>query len=186
MANDLPPQSLALSDIIHTMSPSPAPQNMEQSQSVNGTDTEERARSLDPPQVIDLKSYRHKLSEMGFSSSETESATSRERELANMVLSLLDAGRWDPTQLFKQAETISGLMQERELMLQLFSEERARWKSEKEGWERSAEALIAQKTKEAPDAFKTEVSHSRITTRNSAIPIWIAIDILQLAIGIRQ
>ncbi|KAK0200439.1 hypothetical protein DFS33DRAFT_1361557 [Desarmillaria ectypa] len=156
MANDSPPQSLALSDIMHTLSPSPGPQHMEQSQYANGTDTEERARSLDPPQEIDLKSYRNKLAEMGLLSGENESATPHELELANMVLSLIDARQWDPTQLFEQAETISGLMQERELMLQLFSEERARWKSEKEGWERSAEALISQKTKEAPDTFKTE------------------------------
>ncbi|SJL06782.1 uncharacterized protein ARMOST_10124 [Armillaria ostoyae] len=153
MANDAPPQSLALSDIMHTMSPSPGPQNTEQPQYANG---EERARSLDPLQEVDLKSYRNKLSEMGLLSGENESATPRERELANMVLSLLDARQWDPAQLLEQADTISGLMQERELLLQLFSEERARWEAEKEGWERSAEALISQRTKENPDAFKTE------------------------------
>ncbi|PBK60827.1 hypothetical protein ARMSODRAFT_897550 [Armillaria solidipes] len=161
MANDAPPQSLALSDIMHTLSPSPGPQNTEQSQYANG---EERARSLDPPQEVDLKSCRNKLSEMGLLSDENESATPRERELANMVLSLLDARQWDPTQLLEQAATISGLMQERELLLQLFSEERARWEAEKEGWERSAEALISQRTKENPDAFKTEVSCSWIRT----------------------
>ncbi|PBK60297.1 hypothetical protein ARMSODRAFT_730865 [Armillaria solidipes] len=156
MANDAPPQSLALSDIMHTLSPSPGPQNTEQSQYANGTDSEERARSLDPPQEVDLKSCRNKLSEMGLLSGENESATPRERELANMVLSLLDARQWDPAQLLEQADTISGLMQERGLLLQLFSEERARWEAEKEGWERSAEALISQRTKENPDAFKTE------------------------------
>ncbi|KAK0218891.1 hypothetical protein IW262DRAFT_1063368 [Armillaria fumosa] len=153
MANDAPPQSLALSDIMHTLSPSPGPQNTEQSPYTNGTDAKERARSLDP---VDLKSYRTKLSEMGLLSGENESATPRERELANMVLSLLDAQQWDPAQLLEQASTISGLMQERELMLELFSEERARWTAEKEGWERSAEALISQRTKETPDVFKTE------------------------------
>ncbi|KAK0234791.1 hypothetical protein EDD85DRAFT_888628 [Armillaria nabsnona] len=153
MANDAPPQSLALSDIMHTLSPSPGPQHTEYA---NGTDAEERARSLDPPQEVDLKSYRNRLMEMGLLSDENESAIPRERELANMVLSLLDTRQWDPIQLLEQAETISGLMEERELMLQLFSEERARWKAEKEGWERSAEALISQRSKENPDAFKTE------------------------------
>ncbi|KAK0187034.1 hypothetical protein F5146DRAFT_1063353 [Armillaria mellea] len=143
MANDAPPQSLALSDIMHTLSPSPGPQNTEYT---NGTDAEDRAGSLDP---VDLKSYRTRIAEMGLESD-------RERELANMVLSLLDGRQWDPTQLVEQAETISGLMQERELLGELFSEERARWEAEKEGWERSAEALIAQRTRENPDVFKTE------------------------------
>ncbi|KAK0467560.1 hypothetical protein IW261DRAFT_1519432 [Armillaria novae-zelandiae] len=153
MANDAPPQSLALSDIMHTLSPSPSPQNTEYT---NGTDAEERARSPGPSQEADLKSYRSKLSEMGFLSGETDSATPRERELANMVLRLLDARQWDPAQLAEQASTISELMQERDLTLELFSEERARWTAEKEGWERSAEALISQRTKETPDVFKTE------------------------------
>ncbi|SJL06799.1 uncharacterized protein ARMOST_10141 [Armillaria ostoyae] len=129
MANDAPPQSLALSDIMHTLSPSPGPQNTEQSQYANG---EERARSLDPPQEVDLKSCRNKLSEMGLLSDENESATPRERELANMLA---------------RCEAVGP---------NLFSEERARWEAEKEGWERSAEALISQRTKENPDAFKTE------------------------------
>ncbi|PBK83404.1 hypothetical protein ARMGADRAFT_676556 [Armillaria gallica] len=120
MANYAPPQSLALSDIMHTLSPSPGPQITEYA---NGTDSEERARSLDPLQEVDLKSYRNRLMEMDLLSGENDSATPRERGLANMVLSLLDTRQWDPTQLLEQAETISGLMQERELKLQLFSEE---------------------------------------------------------------
>ncbi|KAK0447482.1 uncharacterized protein EV420DRAFT_1276173 [Desarmillaria tabescens] len=160
MANDPPPQSLVLSDIMHTLSPSPGPQNTDQSHHANGTDAEERDRSLDPPQEIDLKNYRNRIAEMVLLPSDgNESSTPRERELANMVLSLLDARQWDPAQLFEQADTISGLMQERELILQLFSEERARWKSEREGWERSAEALISQKMREVPDAFRTEVRY---------------------------
>ncbi|KAK0489796.1 hypothetical protein EDD18DRAFT_1188406 [Armillaria luteobubalina] len=153
MANDAPPQGLVLSDIMHSVSPSPGPQNTEQSPYANGADAEERARSMDP---VDLKSYQTKLSEMGLLSGENESATPRERELANMVLSLLDAQQWDQTQLLEQASTISGLMQERDLTLELFSEERARWTAEKEGWERSAEALISQRTKDTPDVFKSE------------------------------
>ncbi len=64
-------------------------------------------------------------------------------------------------------------MQERELLLQLFSEERARWKVEKEGWERSAEALISQRTKENPDAFKTEVSCSWMGIGYIANPVCV-------------
>ncbi|KAK0432602.1 hypothetical protein EV421DRAFT_1719411 [Armillaria borealis] len=155
MANDAPPQSLALSDIMHTLSPSPGPQNTEQSQYANGTDAEERARLLDPPQEVDLKSCQNKLSEMGLLSDENESATPHERELANMV-SCSMLRQWDPMQLLEQAATISGLMQERELLLQLFSGGTGlRWEAEKEGWERSAEALISQRTKDNPDAFKT-------------------------------
>ncbi|KAK0218883.1 hypothetical protein IW262DRAFT_1558558 [Armillaria fumosa] len=75
----------------------------------NGTDAEERARLMDP---VDLKGYRSKLSEMGLLSGENKPATPCERELGNMVLSLLDAQQWDPTQLLEQALTISRLMQE--------------------------------------------------------------------------
>ncbi|PBK79244.1 hypothetical protein ARMGADRAFT_951142, partial [Armillaria gallica] len=154
--------SLALSDMMHTLSPSSG------SQIRSNPSTPTRARSPDPPQEVDLKSCRTKLSEMGLLSGENESASPHEGELANMVLSLSNARQWEPTQLLEQAETVSGLMQERELLLQLFSEERARWKVEKEGWERSVEALISQRSKENPDAFKTEVSRSWIRTGHIA------------------
>ncbi len=91
MANDAPPQSLALSDIMHTLSPSPGPQNTEYA---NGTDAEERATSLDPPQEVDLKSYRNRLMEMDLLSGENDSATPRERELANMVCLFPEESRY--------------------------------------------------------------------------------------------
>ncbi|KAK0218910.1 hypothetical protein IW262DRAFT_1388056 [Armillaria fumosa] len=165
MANNAPLQSLALSDIMHTLSPSLGPQNTEQTPYANGTDAQERARSMDP---VDLKGYRSKLSEMELLSGENEPATPCERELGNMVLSLLDARQWDPAHLLEQASTISELMQEQELVLKLFSEERERWTAEKEGWERSAEVLISQRTKETPDVLKTEVSSPGIRTGRAA------------------
>ncbi|KAK0229277.1 hypothetical protein EDD85DRAFT_957673 [Armillaria nabsnona] len=75
-----------------TLSPSPSPQNAEQSQYANDTDSEERARSLDPPQEIDLKSCQNKLSEISLLSDENDSAAPHERERANMPVGYEAAG----------------------------------------------------------------------------------------------
>jgi len=46
-----------------------------------------------------------------------------------------------------QAEVISGLTSQRNFLVRQAEEERDRWSSQRDGWERMAEALIAQRNK---------------------------------------
>lgn len=55
--------------------------------------------------------------------------------------------RPETSQLLLQAEIISSLSTQRDLLLQRSEEQRHRWEAEQAGWERSAEALIAQRRK---------------------------------------
>lgn len=55
--------------------------------------------------------------------------------------------RPDQDQLLRQAEIISALTQQRDLLLHQAEEQRLRWDSDKDGWARMAEALIAQQAK---------------------------------------
>ncbi|KAF8885825.1 hypothetical protein BD779DRAFT_659966 [Infundibulicybe gibba] len=71
--------------------------------------------------------------------------STRERELADMVLRLTSSssGPSDSAQLAIQADTISRLLAQRDFLIRGAEEERARWEAEREGWHRTAEALIA-------------------------------------------
>lgn len=50
------------------------------------------------------------------------------------------------SQLASQAETIASLTTQRDILIHQHAEACANWQVERDGWERSAEALIAQKT----------------------------------------
>jgi hypothetical protein len=49
-------------------------------------------------------------------------------------------------QLATQAETISSLTTQRDLLIRQHKEECANWEAERQGWDRSAERLIAQRS----------------------------------------
>ena len=51
----------------------------------------------------------------------------------------------DPQQLASQAETISGLIKQRDLLLQDRDDDHKRWQAERDGWDRMAEALIGKR-----------------------------------------
>ncbi|KAJ7481638.1 hypothetical protein FB451DRAFT_974315, partial [Mycena latifolia] len=128
--------SLSLSDIMHPMSPPP------------------RERPPTSPVVESLPDHeiaqmRAKALQMGFGSEASIDVTPRERELFDMVLRLTNPNvpSLDPAQLVLQAETISGLVHQRDYLTRQIEEERSRWESEKEGWERMAEALIVQRNR---------------------------------------
>lgn len=63
----------------------------------------------------------------------------------------------DPTQLHRQAETIANLTAQRDYIVREMEEERERWRAEREVWDRTAEALLSQRTKPQ----KSEVCISR-------------------------
>ena len=53
----------------------------------------------------------------------------------------------DPTQLERQANTIAELRVQRDFIARQAQEERERWHSERENWDRTAEALISQRNR---------------------------------------
>ncbi|KAJ7578695.1 hypothetical protein C8J56DRAFT_354559 [Mycena floridula] len=81
-----------------------------------------------------------------------------ESELVNMVLRLtkrksqsfsqkIERQPVSQTQLMEQAQVIASLTAEREFLSQQAANDRALWLSEREGWDRMAEALIAQRNR---------------------------------------
>jgi hypothetical protein len=52
---------------------------------------------------------------------------------------------------------IAGLTEQRNYLVQQSEEQRSRWESEKDGWARMAEALIAQRNKGGHTAARDEV-----------------------------
>lgn len=82
----------------------------------------------------------------------------------------------DPAQLVRQAETISALTLQRDYLIRQGEEERYRWISEKESWDRMAEALISQRTKSGNTvgnyevcAFVNHVNLILLSVRSSSV-----------------
>ncbi|KAJ7031621.1 hypothetical protein C8F04DRAFT_935544, partial [Mycena alexandri] len=93
----------------------------------------------------DIAQIRARALEMGLGTEGSNTQpTPRERELLDMVLRLTNPEQplLDPSQLLHQADTISGLIQQREYLAQRVEEEKSRWESEKAGWDRISEALL--------------------------------------------
>lgn len=70
----------------------------------------------------------------------------------------------DPTQLNRQADAISWLTAQRDFLLKQAEDERERWESEKDGWARMAEALLAKRNKPTSSAPKDAVRDSICST----------------------
>jgi hypothetical protein len=153
---------LSFSDLMRSMSPSPAPP----------PSTQPQAPIIALPDVLDIDriKMRDRVIEMGLAAMSPESlganSTPRERELADMVRTLtfhcsssftahcgLQIFRLtasappDSAQLVYQADTISKLIEQREYLLRQAEDQRARWESERENWSRIAEAMVARRTK---------------------------------------
>ncbi|CAA7259434.1 unnamed protein product [Cyclocybe aegerita] len=166
-SNDNPP-TLDLSDIMHHMSPSPVP--FEEPPLPPATNSDEqtpknnRDASPEPISESNIQTIRRRLEEMGLvatrqriaaeagesSSSRLISSgntSSREKELVDMILRLTDVVPVDPAQLEQQATTISRLTAQRDFLVAQAEEERQWWQSEREGWDRMAEALLSQKNR---------------------------------------
>lgn len=166
MANASPTPAFALSDTTQKTSLPPALQAT--------NDGLHREPTAEPLSEADITAMRRRIHEMGIVSSENGNASSREKELANMVgphhqrnhttnlyrpqvLRLTASSLIDPTQLLSQAATIAGLTSQRNFVIRQAEEERDRWQSERDGWERTAEALVAQRSKPGSSAAKDEV-----------------------------
>lgn len=104
--------------------------------------------------------------------------TSREKELVNMVccplcinpyisnrkfcqvLRLTDSLPVDATQLERQADVISTLTSQRDFLVRQAEEDRERWHSEREGWDRMAEALLSHKSRTGKSTAREDVCYS--------------------------
>jgi hypothetical protein len=168
MSQDCPP--LALDDLVHLMSPSPPPQSP-----LDDPHMPPPAKSASPEPLpeSDIVQMRTKVVDIDNADAQL---TPREKELAGMVCSsllspcpaltrtfpqvlrLTAVVRQDPDQLLRQAELISALLQQRDLLLHQVEEQRLRWNSEKDGWARMAEALLAQQAKTRFNPERDEVS----------------------------
>lgn len=117
-------------------------------------------------QEHDIAQMRATALQMGLGNEEGTEATPRERELFDMVPILFYSLSWacymnlqvlrltnpnlptsDSSQLLRQADTIAGLVQQRDYLTRRVEEERSRWESEKESWDRISEALIIQRNR---------------------------------------
>ncbi|KAI0677171.1 hypothetical protein C8Q78DRAFT_72757 [Trametes maxima] len=129
--------ALALDDILHTMSPSPAPQPLPQEPLAIPTMLPPRVSSPEPLDYSELESLRTRVQEYALS------PNPRESELAATVLRLVSQLLLHPSpaQLASQADTIADLVFQRELLLRDRADERQRWQSERDSWDRTAEAL---------------------------------------------
>ncbi|KAF9076390.1 hypothetical protein BDP27DRAFT_1313255 [Rhodocollybia butyracea] len=75
----------------------------------------------------------------------SDGVSSREKELATMVLRLAELSSPRSTQATSQASAIEELSLQRDYLVQKAEEERMRWESERTGWARASEALVAQR-----------------------------------------
>ncbi|KNZ77058.1 hypothetical protein J132_07452 [Termitomyces sp. J132] len=140
-ARDATLPDLQLHDILNNMSPSPTPIHLDSAQN--------RPRSATPEMLTeaDISQMRHRVGELRSSSQGLVNLTERETELFDMVRRLTESTLVDSSQLMFQAEVISRLTAQRDFLIRHMEEERGRWMSQRDGWERMAEALIAQRNK---------------------------------------
>ncbi|KAF9035887.1 hypothetical protein BJ165DRAFT_637277 [Panaeolus papilionaceus] len=131
--------TLALSDIMHHLSPSP----VDASSNIIG-----RPNSPLPVSSLDVMTMRDRLKELQNAAMMGPDVTGlREAELLQMVSRLTETLPIDPAQLEAQANIIGQLMLQRDLVVREAEQERARWQAERESWDRTAEALILQRTR---------------------------------------
>ncbi|KAJ7135445.1 hypothetical protein C8R43DRAFT_955967 [Mycena crocata] len=151
--------SLSLSDIMHPMSP-PLRER------VPDSPVAETLQDHDIPQI------RARALQMGLNTEGVDS-TPRERELLDMVLRLTNPNQpsFDPTQLVHQADTISSLVHQRDYLTRRIEEERSRWESERDSWERTSEALIVQRNRKVngPDSSELGKRYSNLEYANKAL-----------------
>ncbi|KAA1466619.1 hypothetical protein DENSPDRAFT_926000 [Dentipellis sp. KUC8613] len=162
MALDAPAPVLALSDIIHNMSPSPAPQLSDDAPDGAARPPSSSPEPLDSAQVEAMRKRAVELSLLG-----KISLSPKEKELVVMVLRLTSSSVPDTAQILAQAETIADLTQQRDFLCRTFDEERARWEVEKQSFDRTAEALIGKRSRGGDATYREEELERQIAMLDS-------------------
>ena len=78
------------------------------------------------------------------------------------VLRLTDPLPVDPSQLERQADVISILTAQRDFLVRQAEEDRDRWRSEREGWDRVAEALLSNRNRSGKFSMREDVCFSSL------------------------
>ncbi|KAG2130172.1 uncharacterized protein EDB93DRAFT_1180720 [Suillus bovinus] len=147
--SEYPP--FALDDLVHIMSLSPAPPlaTLDDSQ-----------LPLRPPKTASPRpQIDNGEQEVRINITDMHDLSVGEKELPDLVVKETSGVHPDPEQVIRQAEIISCLIVQRDMLLRQAEEQRLRWNSEKDSWARMAEALIAQQSKHRSPSDKDEVSH---------------------------
>ncbi|TCD65972.1 hypothetical protein EIP91_001964 [Steccherinum ochraceum] len=180
--------ALALEDIMHTSSPSPAPQpppalsSTDEAPSLPAIAPNTPQQSFyaqrpvtphSPDHGVDTHPTRSRLQELGLLGSDSTPAasmTSREKELLDMILSMT-APQPDgyADQLSAQAETISGLIQQRSFLIQQRVEDHTRWDAERQSWQRTTEVLSSQRRAPADPSAVDEETQRKMALSDSDI-----------------
>ncbi|KAJ7164969.1 hypothetical protein C8R46DRAFT_1097735 [Mycena filopes] len=126
------------------------------------------------PRGPDIAQIRARALELALATEGSDPPSAhRERELLDMVLRLTNPEQplLDPTQLLRQADTIAGLIQQREYLACRVEEEKSRWESEKEGWDRMSEALLIHRHRKVtgPDDSELKKISSSLEYENLAL-----------------
>ncbi|TFK46968.1 hypothetical protein OE88DRAFT_843394 [Heliocybe sulcata] len=165
-SNETPP--LDLSDIMHPLSPSPAPVPPEitteppaeppPTTEVEMEPSSSRNPSPEPVDEGEFQALKERIKKLGLLATDAADLSPRENELARIAIRLTSVEPPNPSQIVRQAETIAQLIRQRDFLIRQAEEARARWDAEREGWNRKAEALIAQHARNAPSTYRDEVS----------------------------
>ena len=87
----------------------------------------------------------------------------RNNRILCQVLRLTDPLPVDPTQLERQADLISVLTAQCDFLVRQAEDDRDRWRSEREGWDRMAEALLSHRSKSGRSAMREDVCFSSLS-----------------------
>ncbi|OCH90018.1 hypothetical protein OBBRIDRAFT_793731 [Obba rivulosa] len=185
--------SMTLDELIHSMSPSPAPQpplhdapsdptlmpyssnGIPQSLPQQSQYAQSRPRSASPdPEPLlrmEIDHMRARALYISDPPNPNSNPTFAEKELATMVLRLTAhlATYPDPAQLATQAETIADLTAQRTFLLRGREEERELWSAERESWDRIAEALLMKSRSTGQKDYESERKLGRLQDDNSSL-----------------
>ncbi|KAL1944117.1 hypothetical protein VTO73DRAFT_3302 [Trametes versicolor] len=173
--------ALALDDIFHTMSPSPTPQPLPPEPSTSTLSEHPFSFDANPPHSVPITDYSthvprtHSPEPLDYSELEVMRArvqecalshSAREAEFAAMVLRLAShlLLHPSPAQLASQAEVIADLTFQRNLLLRERAEENGRWQSERDQWDKTADAL-ARKVRAVHEPARADSETQRYVAR---------------------
>ncbi|KAF9649652.1 hypothetical protein BDM02DRAFT_3186141 [Thelephora ganbajun] len=174
MVHDPPP--LALSDIMHSFTPSPGHEGEVDEDQDRAHPEAYRTVSPEPLDQTEIDSIKSRLLQLGIGTSPEPGLSTRERELGDMLLRFTTSVRSDSSQLVAQAETIHQLAQQRDQLLRQTQEEKLRWDAERDLWVRTSEALLTKRRADV-EALHPEETESKISyyeSENKALRVKVA------------
>ncbi|THH29794.1 hypothetical protein EUX98_g4386 [Antrodiella citrinella] len=132
------------------------------------SDPPDRSTAASHEDGHETRSRLHNLGLLGPDDTVNTSVTAREKELVEMVLQLSAVPQPEYTdQLAAQADTISGLIQQRAFLLQQREEDHSRWAAERESWKRTSDVLASKRRAAADITELDQEARRRIASVES-------------------